>query len=134
MSAYIVSDDTISVIVKGFEKYGVVYKAENYKPEPSAIIFRQEKNNAIGQSLLEYNYRSVNVRYNRNDHPHEYVFKDIEIDEGMLFGCINCFIYQSCEIPLFYHSVIYSVLNQLRYSMAVSLIKEKGLEIPWGID
>lgn len=29
MSAYVVSHETISVLVKGFEIYGVDYKAEN---------------------------------------------------------------------------------------------------------
>lgn len=38
MSAYIVNDETISAIVKGFEMYGATYNAEGYKKPISIII------------------------------------------------------------------------------------------------
>ena len=49
MSAYIVSNNTINAIVKGFEIYrGYEYEAENYQKEIQIIIDLQKVKNAIG--------------------------------------------------------------------------------------
>ena len=57
MSCYVVDYETISVIVKGFEMYGVDYEAENYVRPIQIIIALNELRNAIGQSLLDQNYK-----------------------------------------------------------------------------
>ncbi len=48
MSAYVVSHETISVLVKGFEIYGVDYKAENYEKPIKIIIDINELRKGIG--------------------------------------------------------------------------------------
>lgn len=67
MSAYVVSHETISVLVKGFEIYGVDYKAENYEKPIQLIVDMNELRKGIGQSLLDQNYKSVNQRYSENE-------------------------------------------------------------------
>lgn len=127
MSAYIVNDETISVIAKGFVEYGVGYTAEDYHSE------RKDKFHNIGQSLLNQNYKSVNYRYKESTKPRSFQYTNIDINEGMLFGCINCYEYQACETPNFYKSDIYGSLVCLKRAILEKLIKEKGQEIPWGL-
>jgi len=106
VSAYIVNDETISVIVKGFVEYDVDYTADDYRPDRCSI----------GQSLLNQNYKSVNYRYNESTKPHSFQYTNININEGMLLGCIDCYEYQACEtlISLIVLSILACfVLNKL---------------------
>lgn len=132
MSAYIVSDNTIHAIVKGFEVYNADYKAADYSRPTQIIIDLQAVRNGIGQSLLNQNYKSVNCRYRENTETPKYNYKDVEINEGILYGCIECYIYQACETNDFYESELYNSLQRLKEAMLVSMIKAKGLETPWG--
>ena len=135
MSCYVVNKKTIDVIVKGFEDYGVDYKAKNYKTDRwQLIVFRDGHNDAIGQSLLNQNYASVDHRYREDNKVSEYHFSDVEYNEGMLLGCINCYIYQACETEDFFESELYRSLRRLKEAMLERLIKEKGQDIPWGVD
>lgn len=127
MSAYIVNDKTISVIAKGFVEYGVGYTTEDYRPE------RKDKFHNIGQSLLNQNYKSVNYRYKESTKPHSFQYTNIDINEGMLLGCINCYEYQACETPDFFNSPIHTCLLRLKQAILEKLIKQKGQEIPWGL-
>lgn len=122
MSAYIVNDETISVITKGFVEYDVDYTAEDYRPDRCSI----------GQSLLNQNYKSVNYRYRESEYPHDFHYTDLDINEGMLLGCIDCYEYQACETPDFFNSPIHTCLLRLKQAILEKLIKEKGQEIPWG--
>lgn len=63
MSAYIVNNETISAIVKGFEIYGATYNAEGYEKPNQIIINITDLRNSIGQHLLNQNYASVNLWY-----------------------------------------------------------------------
>ena len=128
MSAYIVNDETISVIVKGFVEYGVYYAADDYHPE------RKDRFHNIGQSLLNQNYKSVNHRYNESTKPRSFQYTNIDINEGMLLGCIDCYEYQACETPDFFDSPIHTCLLRLKQAILEKLIKEKGQEIPWGYE
>lgn len=128
MSAYIVNDETISVIVKGFVEYGVDYTANDYHSD------RKGKFHNIGQSLLNQNYKSVNYRYRESTNPHSFQYTNIDINEGMLIGCIDCYEYQACETPDFFNSTIHTCLLSLKQAIIEKLIKEKGQEIPWGYE
>ena len=64
----------------------------------------------------------------------EYRFSDVEYNEGMLLGCINCYIYQACETEDFFETDLYRSLQTLKEAILERLIKEKGQDIPWGID
>ena len=135
MSCYVVKKITIDVIVKGFEDYGVEYRAKNYKTDSyQLIVFRGSHNDAIGQSLLNQNYASVDCRYRENNKVPEYHFSDVKYNEGVLLGCINCYIYQACETEDFFESELYRSLRRLKEAMLERLIEEKGQDIPWGVD
>ena len=136
MSAYIVSDNTIHAIVKGFEVYQKLdeFDAENYEKVYSIIIDLQKVKNRIGQALLEQNYNSVNCRYREDTKTPKYKYQDVEIDAGVLLGCIDCYIYQACETKDFFESNLYNSLVKLKNAMLERMIKEKGYNIPWGYE
>lgn len=138
MSAYIVNDETISAIVKGFEIYGATYNAEGYKKPNSIIINMTDLRNSIGQHLLNQNYASVNCRYREDGEPRKFEYVDIpNINPGMILGCINCYDYQTCEADIegrdYFESDLHYSLKQLEKCMLEHYIMRDGLEIPWGI-
>lgn len=133
MSAYVVSNETISVLVKGFEIYGVDYKAENYEKPIQIIIDMNELRKGIGQSLLEQNYKSVNERYGENELViPEFIYKDLDVDAGMIYGCIQCYEYQACETDDYFESKLHYSLIKLKDAMLKRYIRNENLEIPYG--
>lgn len=134
MSAYIVSDNTIHAIVKGFMQYNVEFEAEGYKKPIQIIINYQEWGDGIGQALLEQNYRSVNYRYNEETETPKYNYKDVEINEGVLLGCIQCYNYQASETADYFESAVYESLLRLKDAMLERMIQAKGYEIGWGYE
>ena len=134
MSAYVVNNETISAIVKGFEVFNVEYRAEDYKEPVQILINLQKIRNSIGQSLLNQNYKSVNYRYNENSKTPEFKYKDVSINEGAILGCIDCYVYQACETSDFFESELYNSLMKLKNAMLIKLIEEKGQNIPWGYE
>lgn len=138
MSAYIVSDETISAIVKGFEMYDATYNAEGYKKPISIIINVTDLRNSIGQHLLNQNYASVNYRYRESTEPHKFEYVDIpNINPGMILGCIHCYNYQTCEADIegkdYFESDLYYSLNELKEHMLKRYIERDGFDVPWGI-
>lgn len=134
MSAYIVNNETIHAIVKGFERYGVMYKAEDYKAPTGLLIDMQELFDGIGQTLLNQNYWSVNCRYGEKKEAPKYKYEDVEINEGILYGCITCYEYQACETNDYYQSDLHYSLERLKQAMIESMINAKGQKIPWGYE
>lgn len=133
MSAYVVSYETISVLVKGFEIYGVDYKAENYEKSIKIIIDINELRKGIGQSLLDQNYKSVNQRYSENELvTPEFIYKDLDIDAGMIYGCIQCYEYQACETNDYFESKLHFSLMMLKDAMLKRYIRNENLKIPYG--
>ena len=134
MSAYIVDNKTIHAIVKGFRVYGAAFAAEDYKNAVSVITSVKAMSNAIGQSLLNQNYKSVNCRYRENTETPKYNYEDVKINEGILIGCIDCYEYQACETDDYFNSDIHYSLLRLKGKIIERMIKEKGQEIPWGYE
>ena len=114
MDAFIVTDNTISAIVKAFEKYQVDYRAKDCGEEVKSITDRQEKNSKIGQSLVNQNYASFNYHYKENIKPHKYLFQDIEVDEDISSDCVEYYICQASETENFFKSEIYKSLTRLQ--------------------
>lgn len=129
MSAHVVSHETISVLVKGFEIYGVDYKAENINNDLN-------KKKRIGQSLLDQNYASANQRYSENELNSfitpEFIYKDLDVDAGMIYGCIQCYEYQACETDDYFESKLHYSLMKLKDAMLKRYIRNENLEIPYG--
>ena len=134
MSAYIVNDKTIHAIVKGFRVYDATFAADDYKNAVSVITSIKELSNAIGQSLLNQNYKSVNYRYRENTDTPKYSYEDVKINEGILIGCIDCYEYQACETDDYFNTDIHYSLLRLKDKIIERMIKEKGQEIPWGYE
>lgn len=134
MSAYIVDNKTIHAIVKGFRVYGAAFAAEDYENAVSVITSVKAMSNAIGQSLLNQNYKSVNCRYRENTETPKYNYEDVKINEGILIGCIDCYEYQACDTDDYFNSDIHYSLLRLKDKIIFSMIKEKGQEIPWGYE
>lgn len=140
MSAYIVNDETISVIVKAFEIYQVSYRADDYYPSTRFILDANEQRQAIGQSLLNQNYASVNFRYGETNEAHKFEYKDVnllrngKIDTGLIVGCIDCYNYQACEMNDYFESRIFYSLKDLKDAMLVRYVKQDGFDIIWGWD
>lgn len=134
MSAYIVDNKTISAIAKGFEVYGVIYEAEDYINPMQVIYNAKGILNGIGQSLLNQNYKSVNYRYSENTKTPKFEYEDVEINEGILLGCIECYEYQACETSDYFESDIHESLSRLKNAMLQKMIKAKGQQIPWGYE
>lgn len=131
MSAYVVNNETISVIAKGLVDYGV--ETREVKFDAMQMMLVNMRYEPVGQWLLDQNYKSVNYRYNDDEQTPKFNYEEIEANEGTLLGCINCYIYQACETPDFEHSEIYKALQTLKNKMLERMIKAKGYEIPWGI-
>lgn len=83
MSAWIVSNGHIDVLVNALAAYGLL------EGDPRAV----------GQDLWEENYRSVNARYGRSDETPAYVLHTTEatLHPAAVLKAISCYDYQSCE-------------------------------------
>lgn len=143
MSAYIVSNKTISLIARAFNDYGVPYHAENYDPSDSwiggcmAFIDSQKLTESIGQSLLDQNYKSVNYRYGEDEETPKFEYENVDeyiTDLGAIIGCIRCYNYQACETPMYETTDLYESLMNLKEKIYERAIKRLGYEEPWGID
>ena len=140
MSAYICSDETISVIANAFVNHGVDFNAENYSPDPLSIMIGDHKRQSIGQCLLNKNYDSVNYRYDEESKPHLFEYKFVndcmmngsEDDLGLVLGCIKNYIYQACEEPNFFETELYKSLCNLKDEIGECAVKKLGYDIQWG--
>ena len=136
MSAYVVDNKTISALAKACESYEVKYTAENFvNTNKFGGIFVDvgRLRHDIGQSLLDQNYRSVNFRYNEDNPTPDFKFEDVDIDEGIVYGCINCYNYQACETDDYFESDIYKSLERLKAKMLERLLYRCGMYTDgWG--
>lgn len=137
MSCYVCDMGTISVIVKGFIKYGysgrvAQYFADDYIEPAQGIYDIQALRQAIGQSLLNQNYNSVNCRYNEDTKPLKFQYIDVEINEGLVYGCMRCYEYQARETEDYYNSNIHFSLVKLQHVLVKRLLEKVGQEAPYG--
>lgn len=144
MSAYIVSNKTISLIAQAFNDYDVKFCADDYDPKSayiggcSAFIDSSALTKGIGQSLLNQNYASVNARYSERTKAPEFVPEDVGdyiTDLGAIIGCIDCYNYQACETELYECSDLYESLEMLKEKIYTVAMRRLGYaDYPWGID
>lgn len=132
MSAYICDDETISAIAKAFVDYGVMFDAKDYKPTTSWFIDVNELRKEIAQSLLNQNYESVNYRYGEDTPTPPVNYIDVVIDEGIVYGCIKNYEYQSCETDDWYGSRIRFSLKQLERKILERCLNKLGMKVPYG--
>lgn len=139
MSAYIVNEETISILAKAFLDYGVEYKAPDYNNKGGFIVFVDTHTQAIGQSLLNQNYKSVNYRYNEETPTPRFTYQrsidDKLADLGLIYGCIRCYEYQACETNDYFESDIHKSLMRLKEKLLERAISRLGYDThKWGYD
>ena len=116
MSAFIVNDYHINALLNYALNLHERIHVPRLQIEISGSI-SDEQLSAIGQILLDENYRSVNYRYAEKTKPHEFKFKrdyfthrkPVEI----LKAC-NCIDYQSCETDDYYQSKAAKIIDTIR--------------------
>jgi hypothetical protein len=135
MSAYICDNKTISAIVEGVLNYGgrdYEFKAEGYKPATGWLIDLNEQRKAIGQALLEQNYRSVNYCYDENEPTPKFTFEEVKINPSIVVGCIRNYEYQACETPDYYETELHKSLERLKTCILYRVCEQHYGEMPWG--
>lgn len=101
MSAYLVSDNTIHVLVRGGLQYGLVRRATA---------------DLVGQALIEANHWSLVAR--NGDTMPEWVQYHLPTDvpkirPEAIYSCVRCYAYQACEMPSWETSGVDAYLTAL---------------------
>lgn len=135
MSCYVVDKKVIDLLVSWIMSHGIEYKADNYHYEGfMGILFDvNEMSNAIGQSLLDTNYDSVNCRYDENNKAPTYEYsEDACLDsvashtyEADVYSAIREYNYQTSEAENYFESDLYHTLQDIKEKMLVALLKQK---------
>lgn len=135
MSCYVVKNKVIDLMVSWIMSRGIAYKAENYHYEGfMGILFEvNEMANAIGQSLLDANYDSVNYRYGEDKKAPTYKYSEDacldsvanETYEADVYSAIQEYNYQACETENYFESDLYHTLQNIKEDMLVGLLRQK---------
>lgn len=132
MSCYVVDKKVIDLMVSWIFNHND-YKAENYSYNGyGGILFDvSEMRNAIGQSLLDANYDSVNYRYDENRKAPTYEYSEDALRESCkngtyqadVYSAIQEYNYQACETENYFESELYHSLQDVKEGMLVGLLK-----------
>lgn len=118
MSAYIVTDNTINAVL-GF--------ADDYDPDS----FDCGDLSALGQILVDANYRSTNYRYSEDDTPHSFVYSRYTVPATTALQHLSCIEYQLCEPKDWETTQAFRLCARLRKNMVHRLLLELGAERAW---
>lgn len=128
MSAHVVGNHHISAMLVAARKmpYNM---GPNYRYGGDAVFFHGNET-AIGQKLLDENYRSVNYRYGEEDEAPKFkMILDRQWEPVELIKLCDCYIYQTCETPDFRETEAWAIVQALREFAIGSL---PGMdEAPW---
>lgn len=135
MSCYVVDKKVIDLMVSWIMNHNIKYKAENYHYEGyMGILFDvNEMSNAIGQSLLDANYDSVNYRYDEDKKAPTYEYSEDACLDSVanetyaadVYSAIREYNYQACETENYFESDLYHTLQHIKEGMLVQLLKQK---------
>ncbi|WP_280423700.1 hypothetical protein [Nocardia carnea] len=105
MSAFVVGNAHIDVLVNAIAQYGIAGK------DAGRSVYRQ-----LGQLLWDENVRSVDHRYQQSTLPERYVLHTTEavLDPLAVPKVIDCYQYQSCEHPAWADSDACAWVTRLR--------------------
>ena len=142
MSAYICDNKTISALAKAFDEYSTrffKFEADNFTDEGDiggfGVIFDSDATiRSIGQALLDQNYKSVNYRYNEETETPRFKYEDVEINEGIVYGCMNYYEYQACETPGYENSKLHKSFERMKKVLLERLLRKNGMAAPYGFD
>lgn len=125
MSAFIVSSKHIDALLTFAQNNGIAFKG------------RVKSLNAVGQCLVNENYRSVNYRYGEDKKPPKYIFKPYPkpIPPIQAIKALWCLDYQCCELkknnPRYNH--IYKLINDIASYKVIEKLPEYEAA-DWSID
>lgn len=135
MSCYVVDKKCIDLMVSWIMNHNIDYRAENYHYDGyMGILFDvNEMSNAIGQSLLDANYDSVNYRYDENKKAPTYEYSEDALQESLkngtyqadVYSAIQEYNYQACETDNYFESELYHSLQDAKESMLVGLLRQQ---------
>lgn len=138
MSAWIVSQNHIRLLVEALYKYEVV--PNNTTPDH------------IGRVLWRENFRSVNYRYEEHNllppfthdsearaswmfpSPDQGIIRDLVRNTALLYKQICCYNYQSCQHPGWESTQAYALMAALRKAVEKHGQPDYDTTAPWGID
>ena len=128
MSAYIVENNVINFLIAAAIKYQVYVKVPKIDGRNSDYAYKEvnkfepEELDALGQVLLDENYRSVNARYRESDKAEKFVFGRSKTDRNagfskielaQVFATVANYEYQASETDDFEASEAYSFTSRL---------------------
>lgn len=125
MSAFIVSTDTIDLIVSALAR---IQGAELSSPLELQTI---------GADLWAENHRSVNFRYDEKTPTPAYTFEPVDLDmikdwQAVALKSLRCWQYQSCETGGFKDTTAYHVAQALMGLLGASDKSVAYNAAPWG--
>jgi hypothetical protein len=139
MSAYIMNEDEINIIVGYFLKphnSGVNGTGLWTKIGDNYDHINAENAREIGKILFDENVRSVEGRYNSNEN-HEYCFRFMagahKRPVGNIAGALDCLEYQSCESDNWHETNAWHIICDMRKEL-LKEIAEKDGTYTWGIE
>lgn len=105
MSAFLVSNGHIDVLINAIAQYGITPK------DARRLDYR-----ALGQLLWNENIRSVDHRYRESNPQDRYVLHTTEgdLDPLAVLKAVDCYVYQSCEHPEWENSDAHTWMTRLR--------------------
>lgn len=139
MSAYLVSDNHINVIVSYFA-HEIQGKGLYCKVNGEYAYLTPENAKYVAYELYRENVRSVDRRYNEHNSDELYNFEYLRHVKDVynpleISGALDCLEYQSCERDDYNRSEAYRLLHNMRKHLLRQMADRKyGNETTWSID
>lgn len=118
MSAFIVNDNTINAVLGFADKYDL-------NDLDCGDL------SALGQLLVDENYRSTNYRYSEDATPHSFVYSRYTVPATAALQHLSCIEYQLCEPEDWETTLAFRLCARLRKNMVSQLLLELGAERAW---
>lgn len=113
MSAFVVGSEHVSAMLVAARKVPM-NMGPGYRYAGETVYFHGNEQ-AIGQKLLNENYRSVNYRYDeQNEAPKFRFVVDRQWTAVELIKLCDCYSYQTCETPDWRETEAWAIMQALR--------------------
>ena len=120
MSAFIVNDNTINAVLGFADQYDLNQ-------------FECKDFSALGQLLVDENYRSTNYRYSEDAPPHSFVYSRYTVPATAALQHLSYIEYQLCEPEDWETTLAFRLCARLRKNMVSQLLLELGAERVWDV-
>jgi hypothetical protein len=141
MSAYILQDDTIDLLVTaGLYGVGIDGGLRVYHEGEILTYNRYEHADQLGTILKTANYDSVNYRYKESTEMEGYRYNGNEITQylggvvipwGQVLKSARCYEYQSCETPEWEKSLANAIVEAITRKVCGFIAEQDNAEWEW---